>query len=130
MSEYKPFTDLEVWKAARRFKKDIEQLVKTFPVEEKHRLCDQLIRSVRSINANIAEGHGRFGYPDEIKFCMNARGSLNETLSHLIDAYDCQFISKEQLAAYKIKFNEVMGLLNGYIKYLRNLLANKKQKTT
>ncbi|HUC79427.1 MAG TPA: four helix bundle protein [Flavisolibacter sp.] len=129
MSEYKPFTDLQVWKAARKFKKEIEQLANAFPPEEKYRLCDQMIRSARSITANIAEGHGRFGYPDQIKFCINARGSLNETLNHLIDAYDCQFISKEQLTAYKIKFNEVMGLLNGYIKYLRGL-TNKSQKVT
>ena len=129
MSEYKPFTDLQVWKAARKFKKEIELLANAFPPEEKYRLCDQMIRSARSINANIAEGHGRFGYPDQIKFCINARGSLNETLNHLIDAYDCQFISKEQLTAYKIKFNEVMGLLNGYIKYLRGL-TTKSQKVT
>lgn len=127
MSEYKPFTDLEVWKAARKFKKAIECLANTFPPEEKFRLCDQLIRSVRSINANITEGHGRFGYPDQTRFCMNARGSLNETLNHFIDAYDCQYIDKEQLAAFKLNFNEVMGLLNGYIKYLRNLQTAKKQ---
>lgn len=76
MSEYKPFTDLDVWKAGRKFKKEIERLASTFPTEEKFRLCDQIIRSVRSINANISEGHGRFGYPDQIKFCINARGSL------------------------------------------------------
>ena len=130
MSEYKPFTDLDVWKAARKFKKEIERLVTKFPPVEQFRLCDQIIRSSRSIAANIAEGHGRFGYPDQIKFCMNARESLNETLNHLIDAYDCQYINKEQLAAYKISFNEVMGLLNGYIKYLRGLQARKKQAHT
>ncbi len=126
MSEYKPFTDLDVWKKARDFKKEIEALSNHFPVEEKYRLTDQIIRSVRSINANIAEGHGRFGYLDQIKFCMNARGSLNETLNHLVDAYDCHYITKEQLSQYKIKFNEVMALLNGYITYLRGLLRNKK----
>ena len=129
MSDYKPFTDLDVWKKAREFKKEIEVLAITFPPEEKHRLSDQLIRSSRSVNANIAEGHGRFGYPDQIKFCMNARGSLNETLNHLIDAYDCHYITKEQLSQYKTKFNEVMALLNGYINYLRTLIRNKKEST-
>lgn len=127
MSEYKSFTELEVWKKAREFKKEIEATTKIFPTEEKFRLTDQIIRSVRSINANIAESHGRFGYPDQIKFCMNARGSLNETLNHLIDAYDCKYISKEDLIAYQHKYNEVMKLLNGYINYLRNLQRNKIQ---
>ena len=126
MSEYKPFTELTVWKKAREFKKEIEALAKTFPAEEKYRLADQIINSVRSINANIAEGHGRYGYRDQIKFCMNARGSLNETLNHLIDAYDCSYITKEQLLIHKESFNEVMALLNGYIIYLRKLLRNEK----
>lgn len=40
MADYKPFTDLQVWKYAREFKKEIEVLAKTFPVEEKYRLTD------------------------------------------------------------------------------------------
>src|SRR5215203_4085423 len=125
MSEYRSFTELEVWKKAREFKTEIEQLAKRFPLEERFRLADQIIRSVRSINANIAEGHGRFGYPDQIRFCMNARGSLNETLNHLIDAFDCGYISKDELSDYKIKFDEVMASLNGYINYLRKLQQGK-----
>jgi four helix bundle protein len=121
MSEFKPFTDLEVWKKARNFKIEIEREVKSFPAEEKFRLADQIIRSVRSINANISEGHGRYGYPDQIRFCMQARGSLNETYNHLIDAYDSQYINKEKLHYYKEKFDEIARLLNGYITYLRKL---------
>lgn len=121
MSEYKPFTELDCWKSARKFKRDIERLAESFPAEEKFRLTDQITRSARSVGANIAEGHGRFGYPDQIRFCVNARGSLNETLNHLIDAYDCKFITKDRLSKFKTKFNEVMALLNGYIKYLRSL---------
>jgi four helix bundle protein len=110
----------------KRSKKEIETLTATFPAEEKFRLTDQIIRLVRSINANITESHGRYGYPNQIKFCMNACGSLNETVNHLIDAYDCHYIIKEQLSVYKTEFNEVRGLLNGYIAYLRNLHCNKK----
>ena len=125
MSEYKPFTELDVWKKARELKKEIQELTKRFPSEEKYRLVDQIIRSVRSVNPNIAEGHGRFGYPDQIKFCMNARGSLNETLNHLIDAFDCAYISQEELSMYQSKYEEVMRLLNGYINYLRRLVNQK-----
>ena len=127
MSEYKSFTELEVWKRARKFKIEIQTLAKRFPAEERFRLTDQILRSVRSIAANIAEGHGKFGYPDQINFCMNARGSLNETLNHLIDAYDCNYITKKELTDYKQKFNDVMSLLNGYINYLRKLLKNKRK---
>jgi four helix bundle protein len=52
---YQSFTKLEVWKKARVLKNAIAELVKIFPADEKYRLSDQLIRSVRSINTNIAE---------------------------------------------------------------------------
>lgn len=125
MEEHKAhqaFTELKVWQKARELKKEIEALAKTFPTEEKYRLSDQLIRSVRSINGNIAEGHGRHTYKDQLHFCIQARGSLSETLNHLIDAYDCKYITDEQLLTYKTKYHEVESLLNGYITYLRGKL--------
>lgn len=80
---YQSFEELEVWKKARELKKEISQLVKSFPAEEKYRLTDQLIRSSRSVNTQIAEGHGRRTWPDRLRFSVISRGSLSETLSHL-----------------------------------------------
>jgi four helix bundle protein len=54
--------DLEAWKHTREFRKKISILVKSFPMDEKFRLSDQLIRASRSFTANIAEGYGRFHY--------------------------------------------------------------------
>lgn len=113
------FTDLAVWIKSRELKKEIFKLVKTFPPEEKYRLGDQLIRSSRSIDSCIAEGHGRFTYKDQLHYCIIARGSLSETCNHLIDAFDCLYITAEELVVYKAKIDEVGRLLNGYISYLR-----------
>ena len=79
---YQGFEELEVWKKARLLKNDIFQLVKTFPSEEKFKLSDQVIRSSRSVNSQIAEGHGRRTNPDRLRFCVISRGSLSETLNH------------------------------------------------
>lgn len=117
------FTELEVWQKARELKKEIEIVVKSFPAEEKFRLADQLIRSVRSINSNIAEGHGRFTYKEQLHFCIQARGSLSETLNHLIDAFDCSYINKDQMTHLKSSIDQVGKLLNGYISYLRKKLS-------
>jgi four helix bundle protein len=116
------FTELEVWEKARELKKGIENLAKSFPADEKYRLIDQIIRSVWSINANIAEGHGRFTFNDQIHFCIQARGSICETENHLIDAFDCAYISLEQSTYFNSKSDEVGRLLNGYINYLRRNL--------
>ena len=119
-SPHQSFTELHVWKKAREFKKEIEVLAKTFPPEEKYILYCQITKSARSVGDNIAEGHGRFTYKDQLHFCVQARGSLSETLNHLIDAFDCHYISQERLATYKAQYDEVERLLNGYITYLRN----------
>jgi len=119
---HKSFTELEVWKKGRALKNEIKTLTESFPPEEKFRLTDQLIRSSRSINASIAEGHGRYTFKDQLHFCIIARGSLSETYNHLIDALDCKYISDEQLYAFKIKIDDTERLLNGYIAYLRKNL--------
>jgi four helix bundle protein len=119
---HRSFTELEVWKKAREFKKEMEALAKTFPAEEKFRLCDQLIKAARSINANIADGHDRFTYKDQLHFCIQARGSLSEVLNHLFDAFDSNYISEDQFHIFKMKYKDVESLLNGYITYLRSKL--------
>lgn len=116
---HQSFTELEVWKKGRCLKNDIHQLTKTFPAEEKFKLVDQVIRSSRSVNTNIAEGHGRYTFKDQLHFCIQSRGSLSETYNHLIDALDCNYISEVQLNMFKAKIDEVERLLNGYISYLR-----------
>ena len=64
------FEDLELWKKVREFKNEVYNETKIFPPEKKFRLTDQVIKSSRAINALIAEGHGRFTYPDQIHFCV------------------------------------------------------------
>jgi four helix bundle protein len=116
------FTDLEVWKKARAFRNKIFALTRFFPKEERYSLTDQLLRASRSVTANIAEGHGRYHYQENIRFCRIARGSLFEVLDHLICANDCQLIPKETLLELKYEAEQINRILNGYIIYL------KKQK--
>ena len=114
------FTELNTWQKARVLKIEIKILADKFPIEEKFRLADQLIRASRSVTANIAEGHGRFTYKDQLRFCIIARGSLSEVLNHLIDALDCHYISSSQMNDLKLRIDEVGRLLNGYISFLKN----------
>lgn len=115
---YQNFEELEVWKKSRELKNELSELAKTFPGDEKYRLVDQLIRSSRSVNTQIAEGHGRRTWPDRLRFSVIARGSLSETLNHLIDAFDEGLITNEKLNYFRDKITEVEKLLNGYINYL------------
>jgi four helix bundle protein len=117
------FEALELWKKARAMKCMVAELVRQLPAEERFRLCDQLIRSSRSVCSLIAEGHGRYTWRDQLHYCIQARGSLTETMNHLLDAADNGFISSNVLASCREQLKETERLLNGYISYLRTKSA-------
>ena len=129
-NKYQSFTDLNVWKEARSFQLFIFNLSKSFPPEEKYKLSDQIIRSSRSIAANIAEGHGRFHFQEQIQFCRQARGSLSQVLNHIYTAFDCNYISKEQVIEIENKADLLLKLVNGYIFYLKNQKQTQSTKST
>lgn len=112
------FKDLEVWKKCRQLRQEIWILVKSFPVEEKYRLGDQMIRSSRSPSTQIAEGYGRFHFQENVQFCRIARGSLYEVLDHLSVCIDSEYITPEEHDAIENLIYECIRLLNGYINYL------------
>ena len=123
---YRNFYELEVYKECRKFRNEVSILIKNhFPKKEKYKLEDQLMKSSRSITANIAEGYGRFHHKENIQFCRIARGSLNETFEHLICAYDEKYISKEILNNRKTHFHKCLKLINGYIAYLKKQVNQK-----
>lgn len=117
---YQNFYDLEAWKAARRFKRQLFEIIKAFPTSERYELTSQLSRSARSVLANIAEGHGRHTAKDELHFAIMARGSLSEVLNHLIDARDSGYIDDVHLKKLKHDWDHVRRILNGYVSFLRS----------
>ncbi|WP_339607038.1 four helix bundle protein [uncultured Roseivirga sp.] len=121
----KSFKDLEAWKKGRVLRVDISALTKTFPVEEKFKLVDQMIRASRSVTANLAEGYGRFHYKENIQFCRISRGSLTEIQDHITVAYDEGYINEELAKKYDEQVEECIRIINGYINYL---VKSKQEK--
>lgn len=70
------FYNLEAWKLARELKKDVSKITKKLPIEERYSLISQIVRSSRSVTANIYKGYGRNNYKETIHFCRIARGSM------------------------------------------------------
>jgi len=111
---------LEVWKRAKDFALTIyRNIVPLLPPEEKWNLNSQIRRSSLSISANIAEGYGRFYYQDNVRFCYIARGSLEETLSHLVFSFEAKYIPETLFKELSIEGDEIDRMLNGYIAYLK-----------
>ena len=114
------FETLECWQACRALRLFVaRELVPALPRDEKYRLGDQVLRAARSSTANIAEGYGRFHYLDTAKFCGNARGSVFETLDHLITAADEGLAPEGLIEHGKALVVPAGKLLNGYIQYLK-----------
>lgn len=119
----KTIDNLSVYNAAREFRIEISQLTKFFPSEEKFRLKDQILRSSRSISAQIAEGHGRFSFKENIQYLRIARGSLVETLDHLAVALDEGYIQPEDYERLRSQLINILKMLNGYINYCKSKVS-------
>lgn len=96
-----------------------EQIVPMLPPEEKWDLADQIRRSSKSAMANIAEGHGRYYYQETVRFCYIARGSLEETFSHLNTGHDLNYFSDALFQRGVDLTLEALRIINGYIAYLK-----------
>lgn len=119
MDNLKSFEELNCWKEAVSLRRDLKVTISNFPKHEEYKLKDQLLRCLRSVTNNIAEGYGRFNYQENIQFCRISRGSLYETIDHLIIAEEEKYISAEELINRKEQINKCLAILNGYINYLK-----------
>jgi len=119
VEKFQTFEDLEVYKAAREFRKAMYAVGRRLPDFEKYELGRQIRRASVSLTNNIAEGHGRFHYPDQIRFFLHSRGSLEELVDDLNVCFDENYLSSDEVAKLKEQARGVLNLLNGYLRYLR-----------
>ena len=125
---YRSFEDLEVYKAAREFRKQIYNLIKKLPPEETYNLASQMRRAALSLTNNIAEGHGRFFYQEDIQFCRISRGSLIELIDDLNTCIDEKYFEQGYLEELKDEGYRINKMLNGYIGYLKKRKSGEPNK--
>lgn len=118
--EYGTLGDLQIYKAARQFRRNIYALAKQLPEFEKYNLASQMRRAAVSLTNGIAEGHGRFHYQENIQFLRPSRGSLKELVDDINVCIDENYAALDFLNNLKTEGYELLKKLNGYIKYLRN----------
>ena len=75
--------DLKVYQEALLLVKDIYCITSNFPKEELYGLTSQMKRCVISLPSNIAEGSGRKGNAELIRFLYISLGSLSELETQL-----------------------------------------------
>jgi four helix bundle protein len=120
---YRTFEDLEAYQVARQFRKAMYRVARTLPDIEKFGLAHQIRDAAISLTNNIAEGHGRYHFPDQIKFILQTRGSLEELLDDLNICEDENYLPVAEIEELKQQGWRTHKVINGYIRYLRGRVA-------
>ncbi len=96
----------------------IFEISKSFPIEEKYSLTDQIRRSSRSVSVNYAEAHRKRRYPAHFTSKLtDCDGENTETLVWLEFALACRYINESQ-------FKELFELNNEIGKLLGHAISN------
>ena len=85
------------------------------------KIGEQFVRAVDSISANLAEGFGRYGKKDKIKFYRYSQGSLNESLNWNEKSRVRELLSVEQ-------YEYIFGELQKLPKAINSLIVFTNQK--
>src|SRR2546430_281883 len=98
-NKFRTFEDLEVYQVAREFRKKMYAVTRRLPDFEKFNLGSQIRRAAVSLTNNIAEGHGRYHFADQVRFFLGSRGSLQELMDDLNVCADENYLEAEKIEA-------------------------------
>jgi four helix bundle protein len=106
------FRELKVYQKAFNLAKEIFEVSKSFPVEERYSLTDQIRRSSRSVCANIAEGYRKRRYPKHFTSKItDADSETSETIVWLDFALDFNYITKDFYDKIESEYEEIGKML-------------------
>ena len=118
-SNYKEYTELNVWLKSRELVNLIYTITTNFPQNEAFGLTVQMRRCAVSIPSNIAEGCGRNHSKDTLQFIYIARGSVYELETQTYISFDQKYINEETLNIVLDLISVNKKLINGFINYFQ-----------
>ena len=122
------FQELQVYQLAEQISNEVWFIVQSWDLFAKNTVGQQLVRSVDSIGANIAEGNGRYNYNDNQRFIKIARGSLHETRHWLRLACAGHLLTTEQIERIKPLIDELSPKLNAYLNSIQSKATTQALK--
>ena len=93
--------------------------LKTFPKEELYALSSQIKRCSISIPSNIAEGYGRDGNKDYLRFLNIALSSLFELQTQLEISMNLEYLQKDRFENIYQKTREIERMLSSLIRKIK-----------
>lgn len=113
---YRGFRDLKTYQLAFKLAIEIHEITKTFPVEEKYSLVDQIRRSSRSVAANIAEAWRKRKYKKAFIYKLtDSSGEASETEVWLDFSIYFEYLEPAKYHELIERYNEVGKMLTGMI---------------
>jgi four helix bundle protein len=108
------FRELEVYKKAFALQQEIFEITKSFPMEERFSLTDQIRRSSRSIGSNISEAwHKRRYIAHFVSKLTDSDGEQAETQHWLDTSFACNYVSLEDHRRLLNECEEIGRMLGG-----------------
>ena len=113
--------DLEVYVRSYDLAMQIFQTAGSFPKEEMYSLTSQIIRSSRSMAANISEGWAKREYEQVFKqHLIHSLGSVSETQTWVDFSYDCGYITLDTHKSISEQLDTIGKMLTNLHKKWKN----------
>lgn len=112
------FRELVAWQKTYALGLALYKITGKFPDAERFGLVSQLRRGTISIPSNIAEGYGRGGRADYVRFLKIARGALHEVDTQAQFSLDLGFASPSDHQNLREMIDESQRVLAGLIRSL------------
>jgi four helix bundle protein len=114
------YRKLLIWQKSISLVTEIYSEVKIFPSDELFALTSQVKRSAVSIPSNIAEGFGRTGTKDYLRFLNIALSSLFELQTQLEIAYNLKFLKESNFNKLYENTREIERMLTSFIRKIKD----------
>ncbi|HEY4756435.1 MAG TPA: four helix bundle protein [Ignavibacteriaceae bacterium] len=105
--KYLKLNDIEAYKIAFKLSNTVWDIVLRWDYFAKDTVGKQFIKAVDSISANLAEGFGRYGKKDKIKFYRYSFGSLYESLDWNEKSHTRKLLNEDE---YSLIFTDLIKL--------------------
>ena len=121
--KYLQLNDIRAYKIAFELSNYVWEVVMKWDWFAKKHIGGQFVEAIDSISANIAEGFGRFGKKDKIKFYRYSSGSVKECFDWSEKAKARNLLSEEKYRHIMSQLQLLPREINYQIKLTKEKLA-------
>ncbi len=122
-AKYLKLNDIGAYKSAFHLSNYVWELVIGWNLFAQNTIGSQFVRAADSISANIAEGFGRWGKKDKVKFYRYSQGSRKECFDWNEKARQRKLITEEQYLHVFQELEKLGPSIGSLIKFTNEKLA-------